>query len=80
LRTIRFVSVMLALVGAIVILTGWIDWPWWAGVGLGSPLGFLLFLDDDFAANFDIADGGFSDGGDLSGDGGGGGGDGGGGG
>lgn len=83
-RAVRFTGVVLAVVGAVVLLTDWIDWPWWVGLGLGSPLGLLLLLDDGFGdpvADFldgDSFDGGFLDGG--GGDGGAGGGDGGGGG
>jgi hypothetical protein len=81
LRALRFTSVLLAIFGAVVILTDWIDWPWWVGLGLGSPLGFLVFLDDGFASHFDIADDvsfdggfwgdGFGDGGGSDGGGGG---------
>ena len=38
---------VLAVVGLVVFLTGWIeDWPWWIGLGLMSPLGTLVLLDD----------------------------------
>jgi hypothetical protein len=33
-------------VGLVVLLTDWIDWPRWIGVGLGSPLVALLALGD----------------------------------
>jgi hypothetical protein len=83
-RTARLTSGVLAVVGVVVLLTDWIDWPWWIGVGLGSPLGFLLLLDDGFRSSVgdlfdsDPFDDGFFEGG-FGGDGGAGGGDGGGG-
>ena len=37
---------LLAVVGLVVLFTDWIDWPWWIGLGLGSPLVALLALGD----------------------------------
>lgn len=43
----RASAVILAVLGVVVALTGWIeDWPWWVGLGLMSPLGILFVLDD----------------------------------
>jgi hypothetical protein len=71
-RAVRAISVALAIIGGIVLLTDWIDWPWWLGIGLTSPLGFLLLLDHEFGDPLgDVFDGGFFDGSDggLGGDG-----------
>ena len=65
------------MVGLVVLLTGWIeDWPWWVGLGLMSPLGVLLALDDvtgdalfDEPGDSDSFGGGFG-GGDFGGGGG----------
>jgi hypothetical protein len=45
---VRVASIGLAIFGLVVLLSGWLDWPWWLAVGLGSPFGLLLVLDAHF--------------------------------
>jgi hypothetical protein len=69
-------SVPLAILAAVVLLTDWIEWPWWIGLGLGSPLGLLFLFDDRFGDALFDGDGVLGDadgGGDLGGGGDGGG-------
>lgn len=77
-RLARVTAVILAVVGVTVLLTDLIeewperesfDWSFWIGIGLMSPLGILLLVDDvaHDALFSDAGDGdaggGFSDGG-----------------
>jgi hypothetical protein len=73
---VRLASVPLAILAAVVLLTDWIEWPWWIGLGLGSPLGLLFLFDDRFGDALFDGDGVLGDadgGGDLGGGGDGGG-------
>lgn len=53
-RLVRVTAVILAIVGVTVLLIDrfddWpdriADWPWWIGIGLMSPFGILLLVDD----------------------------------
>lgn len=65
----RVLIVALAVLGMVVLLTDWIDWPWWVGLVLCTPLGLLLLATVDFGDSY--GEGG-TGGGWLGGDGGGG--------
>ena len=83
LRLVRVTAVILAIVGATVLLVDWIedlpdresfDLPFWIGIGLMSPLGLLLVYDDvvyDAIFSGDGDSGDVGEAGDLGGDGGG---------
>ena len=84
-RTAWGLSVLLAVLGLVVLLTDWIGWPWWVGLLLGTPVGLMLlslFGGEEFndqigsgSSGGGVGGGGWSNGGfggDGGGDGGGG--------
>ena len=38
----RVLIVALAVLGLVVLLTDWIEWPWWVALGLCAPFALLL--------------------------------------